>query len=532
MSLQLEEIQIRAAVELELRRRRQRFRKYAEYPVEFIEKELGFWLTDQQKAIAVNVRDRRETNVQASHGCGKTFLASCLAIWWVLCVEGLCITTAPTKRQVVELLWGEIRRTHGRLNLPGTSGQTFFKLSEDSRAYGFTANDNNSNAFQGIHHPRLLVIEDEACGISPDIDDGASACVTGAGNRFLRIGNPIKTNTPFQRVCAKKHIRIPVWDHPNVRWAYELHEDGIHRLKAEVAAVVFDENGEVKDQEFWPDWCQRDVIPGAVSIAWIEDARTKKGEKSAYWLSRIEGLFALDSASSIIPRSLFLAARARYDADPEHWDAIARRSKWRHGMDVGDGNDDHALSSWRGPVLYAIDKMATQGDDEDTSRAARWAFDILQRQAGSIGIDNCGVGSGALSELRTKLREAGEQDPEDLAFGVNFGSSPTIDPSESEDDHFLAENFKIELYWTLREALRKGEVAIAPLGEYEEELMEDWSGTYYEPGTKGKTRIEDKNKKTRKRLQRSPDCGDAAVYGWASPPDRGVWGVTSAAWSH
>ena len=40
-------------------------------------------------------------------------------------------------------------------------------------------------------------------------------------------------------------------------------------------------------------------------------------------------------------------------------------------MDVGDGNDEHALSSWRGPVLYAIDKMATKGDEEDISRAAQ-----------------------------------------------------------------------------------------------------------------------------------------------------------------
>ena len=196
-------------------------------------------------------------------------------------------------------------------------------------------------------------------------------------------------------------------------------------------------------------------------------------------------------------------------------------------MDVGDGNDEHALSSWHGPVLYAIDKMATKGDDEDTSRAARWGYKALQQHPGSIGIDKIGVGSGALSELRGSLREA-QLDPE-MAFGVVFGGAPTADPED--DETFIAENLKTELYWMLREAMRKGEVAIAPLGEYEDEVMDDLAGTYYEETGKGRTKIEDKEK-TRKRLHRSPDCGDAVIYDWAPMPERPVWGVSNASWGY
>ncbi|MBD2073921.1 hypothetical protein H6F86_08465 [Phormidium sp. FACHB-592] len=95
----------------------------------------------------------------------------------------------------------------------------------------------------------------------------------------------------------------------------------------------------------------------------------------------------------------------------------------------------------------------------------------------------------------------------------------------------MAENLKAELYWTLREAMRKGEVAIAPLGEYEDEVMDDLAGTYYEETGKGTTKIGDKEK-TRKRLHRSPDCGDAVVYGWASMLERPVWGVSNASWGY
>jgi hypothetical protein len=181
------------------------FPEYSHDPAGFIAHELRFTLTAQQVEICESVRTNRETNVQASHGVGKTMLSACLVLWWVLAVGGLAITTAPTKRQVIELLWGEIRRTHKRIALPGELIQTKLTLSEDARAFGFTASDTNSNAFQGVHHPRLLVIEDEACGISQDIDEGASSCATGANNRFLRVGNPIEPGGAFEKACKQSH---------------------------------------------------------------------------------------------------------------------------------------------------------------------------------------------------------------------------------------------------------------------------------------------------------------------------------------
>lgn len=184
------------------------YSEYAADPVGFIEIELGEKLTEQQKAIALSVRDNRETNVQAAHGVGKSHLSSRLALYWIYCVGGMVITTAPTARQVNQIIWGEIRRAYCKLSLPGDLGKTFLILTEDARGFGFTAGD--SNGFQGIHKDKLLVIQDEACGISDEIDEGASSCATGENNRILRIGNPIVTDNPFERACARRHIRIPV----------------------------------------------------------------------------------------------------------------------------------------------------------------------------------------------------------------------------------------------------------------------------------------------------------------------------------
>lgn len=488
---------------------------YQSDPIGFIENELGTILTTEQKQIAIAVRDKAEMNVQAAHGVGKTRLAACLALWFIFVLNGLVISTAPTKRQVNELLWGEIRKLYDdhRIKLGGERGQTFLRLTETARGFGFTASHYSPDAFQGIHAERLLVIEDEANGISPEIDDGASACVTGSQNRILRIGNPTVAGTPFEKACRGNHIRVPVWNHPNVAWAYVLHDDGIHRLKSDIAALILDDNGYALPQVEWPEHLPRDVIPGAVSIGWIERMRQKKGEASSYWQSRVEGYFPEAEGNSIVPRSWFLAARARYDNNPHTWDALAAKHKWRHGLDVGDGGDPHAIASWRGPVLYAVSQQITRGDREDVTRAANLGWKTLNELPGDLTVDQIGVGAGTLSDLLTRQKEWADA-PKGLIRGCNFGARP----DGIAGDEFVVENLKADLYLAFRESVRSGNVAIAPLGaEMEEMLIEGFSQTFYEETTTGRFKIEPK-KKTKKRLGRSTDPEDAVVMAFGTQP--------------
>lgn len=480
----------------------QDFSVYADDPVGFFRDVLKLThITDEQVVIACSVRDNPETNVQASHGVGKSFISSCIVLWWVFAVGGLAITTAPTESQVKQILWSEIRKLYQRhkAEFGGQCDILQLKLSETARAYGFTARNYDSNSFQGKHAEKMLLIQDEACGITQEIDDGFESCLTGSSNRGLRIGNPITPATPFEKACKRSHIRIPVWNHPNVAWAYQLDTDGIHRLKPEIKIDLCDENGMVLPESEWPSDFPRDVIPGAVSIGWIEKARLK-GENSVFWVSRVEGLFPTDSGASIVPMSWFLAARARYDADPVHWDAIAAKQPWRHGLDVGDGVDDHSMASWRGPVLYSVDVEMTQGDRLDTARAAGLGRRQLEKCPGWVAVDQVGVGAGTLAMLLEQELQA---------FGVNWGHAADV------PDEFL--NEKAEQFWELREAFRTEEVAIAPLGQYEEMVMEDLSGIFYEETSSGKVRIEDKAK-TRKRLGRSPNAGDAVCLGFGHTP--------------
>jgi hypothetical protein len=285
----------------------------------FVDDPVGFarWLgvepTAEQQKILVSVRDNPETNVQASHGVGKTMISAVCLLFVVFVLGGLSISSAPTSRQVKELLWKEVRSLYdrNRKKLGGRRGELFVKKDEQAYAFGFTAHSYSTDGFQGQHADTLLVILDEANGISQEIDDGASACITGSRNRILRIGNPTSPGTPFEKACKSRHIRIPVWNHPNVSWAYRLEADGIHRLKPEVAAAILtgDDDDPVAPQEFWPKHFPRDRIPGAVSIAWIEKIRIKKGESSNYWQTRVEGLFSRDTQSLVFNPALVEKAK-------------------------------------------------------------------------------------------------------------------------------------------------------------------------------------------------------------------------------
>lgn len=490
--------------------------KYEKDPIGFFHDVLSInYLTPEQEAIALSVRDNRITNVPAAHGVGKSFDAALILLYWVFAVGGLVITSAPTEDQVKEILWAEVRRIYDRNKdkLGGDRGVMFLRYTETARAYGFSTRNYDSNSFQGKHAANLLVILDEAGGITEEIDDGARSCATGASNRLLRLGNPTSNDTPFAVACEINSIKIPVWTHPNVSWAYEpieTLEDNAnitieYRLKPSVAELILDDIGEVKPQDQWDSTLPREVIPGATSIQWIEETRRQKGEGSPFWKSRVHAIFPGDDTIGIISLSSLRAARHRYDANPEYWDKLAMTHWWRLGLDVGDGGDDHAIAAWRGAVLYSVEVYPTLGDEEDVPRAAKYLRDEMRLRGRARGaVDRMGVGAGALGICKQQ----------GLAVrGCTFGSEP-----ENKKDY---DNRKIELYWNLREQLRNGQLAIAPLGKKEDSIFKGLSATRYKMLKSGKLCCEDKNE-TRKRLKRSPDDGDAIVIATEIPLELGV----------
>ena len=73
---------------------------------------------DQERIARAIVEPPCRVFVKSGHNLGKTFLAAWLMNWWYDTRDpGIAVTTAPTERDVVDLLWTEVRLQRQRAGL-------------------------------------------------------------------------------------------------------------------------------------------------------------------------------------------------------------------------------------------------------------------------------------------------------------------------------------------------------------------------------------------------------------------------------
>ncbi len=143
---------------------------YRKDPVKFAVEILGVNPDRIQRKILWDVYRYDLTAVKSGHGIGKTFCASITTLWWISCYpNSRAVTTAPTGRQVREVLWAEIHKLSRRTIL--TSFMRFLttkiEITKHWGAIGISS-DRPEN-IEGFHADYLLFIIDEAKGVIQDI---------------------------------------------------------------------------------------------------------------------------------------------------------------------------------------------------------------------------------------------------------------------------------------------------------------------------------------------------------------------------
>jgi tRNA(Met) C34 N-acetyltransferase TmcA len=137
-------------------------------PLWFARSVLGVTLWWLQEQILLSIRDNVRTAVKACHAPGKTFTAA-VAVLWFLCAHkgAIVITTAPTWRQVKDVLWREIRRLReqSRMDLGGDIKLDPPTLEFGAKWYAMGLSPKDEDSFAGWHAPHVLVICDEASGV-------------------------------------------------------------------------------------------------------------------------------------------------------------------------------------------------------------------------------------------------------------------------------------------------------------------------------------------------------------------------------
>lgn len=209
--------------------------QYPTNPIGYCHDILGVTtLTQPQQEILhhLTVLPRRVL-VPSAHDVGKTFVAACAACWWFDQFNpGLVLTTAPTERDVIDLLWTEIRSLWQRAGQERPFvGPKAPEVYDGPTHYAKGYVSRLGQGFQGRHQPHMLFIKDEANDI-PGLQWVATRTMfdPALGHSELAIFNPVSaTSHAYLEDCAcdepggelRWHrIRLSALDHPNIQHEY------------------------------------------------------------------------------------------------------------------------------------------------------------------------------------------------------------------------------------------------------------------------------------------------------------------------
>ncbi|MFE5140317.1 hypothetical protein ACFRDV_22015 [Streptomyces fagopyri] len=459
--------------------REQQAVQYVTEPGLWARDKLGEHLWSKQVAIAESVRDHRLTAVHSCHGSGKSFNASRLVCWWLDTHppgEARVVTTAPTGDQVKAILWSEINGAWVKAESRGTRfigrvNEVDWKLGKQLLAFGRKPSDYNPHAFQGIHAKFVLVVIDEACGVTKQFWTAAMSIATGEHCRILAIGNPDDPGSHFARVCQ-----------PGSRW------NTIH-------ISTFD------TPNFTGEAVPDSLRPMLVGQDYVDEMREEFGEESPTYISKVKGEFPDDAEDGVVRLSAIRAChQPREQARPAE-----EQTPVELGIDMGGGSDETVIQERRGMVLGRQWSFR----ERDPLKAATRVLEIVKLvRPTAVKIDSIGIGWGIAGTLREKGLQ-GEHNAVIVPVNVS---------TKSSEPHRFP-RLRCEIWWRVGRQLSEDHGwDLSELPEnVREQLVSQLTAPKYTVDSAGRVVVEPKAE-TKKRLGRSPDQADAALLAFYTPP--------------
>jgi len=456
---------------------------YRERPVEFARDILGVEWTEPICEIARELLVSPKIVVPAGHAVGKTHGVAGIAIWWLSTRKTKVVTTAPTWRQVKDLIWRELRAQHRKAlkTIPGRPITTEWGIEEDWFATGISTND--PTRFQGYHSDELLVLIDEACGVEKfiweSIEDGLAVS---DGNRILAIGNPTDPTGRFCQVCRSsewKKFVLSCIDHPNVQTGKQVIRGAVTRrwIEERIARWCIEYQPLVEEE-----------IP-ADSFEYLG----KHYIPNDLFRVRILGEFPVEGGSQVIPMSHIWRAFNREPKEPE--------GALQMGLDVARFGDDMSVLTvgTDNGVVLKMDPWQGARTTESAGRVKFWVgyYGPIRGVTEHIAVDEIGVGAGTADML------AEDNYP---VIPVNVAKKP-YDP-----DMYV--NLRDELYFSLADMFKAGELDLTRVRAIEEQLSEELASMTFDYTPKGQRKVSPKAM-TKEKLGRSPDFADSLML-WAS----------------
>lgn len=458
--------------------------QYRDDPVGFSRDILGVSWTDKIRTIALALRDHEKIVVPAGHAVGKTHGVAGIVIWWLSTRETKVVTTAPTWRQVKDLIWREIRHQHtwSRKTLPGSPITVEWNLAEEWFATGISTND--PERFQGYHADELLVVIDEGSGVEKFIWDAiVDSLAVSEGNRVLAIGNPTDPTSRFAQASRSsewKTFTLSCLDHPNV-------VEGRNVIKGAVSKRWVDERVR--------RWCvPYSELEGEEHTADVFEYDDQLYIPNDMFRIRVLGQFPVEGGSQVIPLHYIEHAFNREPIEPE--------GLWYIGLDVARfGNDNSVLTlGAKNGVVKDVDIWQGARTTTSAGRAKWWVAQVDRVE--KIGVDVIGLGSGTVDTLAE----------------ANY-PVVAVNVAERAYDVDMYPLLRDELYFDFADQLRLGNIDLTRVSGFEEQITEELAAHTYDYTKKGQRKVMPKEH-IKDKIGRSPDFADSLVI-WNGVRDRG-----------
>ena len=464
--------------------------QYRENPLKFIEGRLGIKTWSGMRYIIDTVWNNKRTSVRACHGSSKTFCAAVIAVSFLnLYPNSIVITSAPTSRQVHNLLWkeiGGIYERHGNF-LKGELTELKVKVAPEWYMIGFST-DNAVNV-EGYHAPNILWILDEAKGLPQWLYDAVEGSMTGGNAKVLEISTTdgADQQTPFYKHHTRergewKTIHISAFDSPFV----DSNNFDLKKYNIKICEKLY-EYGKPEHGYEWP-------LDLREKIQIVDEDFIKDKEQTWYitrkdlWTTKICGNLSAVGLMNVIP---LVWVESAINAE-----VSITSGEITYGVDVGAGGDPSV-------ILKKLDKRVEYIYDwvDENTMSVPGEIIARRRDNGIVRIDMIGVGHGSFN----RLAELGIP-----VIGIDSKGKPAM---EKEAEYF---NLRAQMWFDLRGLFERqffqGNTLSIPA---DDELIEELTMVQYYPRrSDGKIQIEEKED-VKRRLGRSTNKADALVYACA-----------------
>ncbi len=487
--------------------RAERFDKYfdnvSDYAYDFFG--VNFW--QKQKEIADALKHKNFVCVRSAHSTGKSYLLGILINFYFDTVYPLIgIGTAPTKALVSSVMFSYARQFRNQnLKILGDywAGPVTPKLTTSEGHYfeGIVTSDPTS--VQGRHGENVVLLLDEAVGISPEMFESLESLMVGDYDKVLAIYNPTDPSAyvaQLEKSAGWHTITMSAYDHPNV-WT------GVERLaEGRKATDTLPFPGAInlnRFEQLLKQWSfridksdynpARDIIlPSSMLARDLEYYRP--GPIAS---ARLLGRWPETSMNAIFTD--FVVDNAMYNILKTDFDEPITI-----GVDVARFGSDFSAFCVRqgGKILElfevnGLDTVAVTGKAIELCRKYSERYEV-PAQAIDIAVDVIGLGAGVYDNLMDAGYNAYEVNVSERAWNAeSYG------------------NLRSELWFEVYNMFLSGQISLGNINSTTIfDLKKQLVAPLFTYDRVGRRQIEPKDD-TKKRLERSPDLADAVMLAFA-----------------